>query len=160
MKDLLCKFCFCSAGSSLVWWTKRIHFSMLDLGLLKCYLERCYRLTPFLDTYISLFKTYQMTCLKKMPSPLALTTTTQTSWDQMELRVGRINNSPRKKLNSEAGPTEHLPENNSSSSEESKDRSNENLHLSRWKDSSLIPKPSFPCGKRDWEGRGDLSSLS
>lgn len=66
-----------------------------------------------------------------MQSPLALITTTQTSWDQMELRVGRINKSPRKKLNSEKEPTEHLPENNSSSSEDSKDRSNENLHLIR-----------------------------
>lgn len=67
---------------------------------------------------------------KNMQSPLALTTT-RTSWDQMELGVGRINQSLREMLNSKERPAEDLPGNNSSSSEESKETSNENLRMIR-----------------------------
>lgn len=57
-------------------------------------------------------------------------------------RVGRINKSPREKLKSEKRPTEYLPGNNSSSSNESKEKSNK-IYIGSGEETAISSSPSL-----------------
>lgn len=77
----------------------------------------------------------------------------------MELGVGRISKSLREKWNSEERPIENLPGNNASSSEESKEKSNEKRMFDQVKRQQSPHHGASSVGSKTGRGRDDLSSL-
>ena len=115
--------------------------SALGPGSHKPYLEGCAFYHCFCDTSACL-KYARWSALKKKKGP-TVTSYYNSIWDW----EGSVK-SPREKRGGEKRPTEDLPGNNSSLSEESKGRSNETVCLNKWKDSSLLITEPPP-----WEAR-------